>query len=812
MNYRKYSHVILVTLFISSFGFTISLAQTKTDSLRNLLPESSKAEKAKILNDIATEYDNQLSSMDDGEAREQTLLELDGTSTLALESAKKLNDNLQLAKAYRVRAKYYYHTGNYEEMLKHQSQSLEYYKNAGDISLYLEVLGSIGDLQSTIDPDFAIETYSNVFNVDQQNITSDDQIDSYFKIIFALGINYYFQGSYNHSLETFTALYEKSMYHNDSLWISKSLNALGIAAYTGGDYNKALEYYMESLKLRELLGDKEQIASAMVNIGNVHKDIRSYSTAKEYYNKALEIFNTLDDKKNMANCYNNIGIIHELSENLDEAEAFYTEALKIREQLKDSMALITSYINLGSLLKKNKEFKRASTSYRKALSLAQRKGDRKHVALISNNIGDVLYEQKQYQSALPFFFRSLDIAKEIGLKEIVSLNYRSLSNAYDSLGNKSEALQYFRLFFEVREELINEGNQKAIAEMQTKYDTEKKEQQIVLMNKDMELRDAVIKRDRYVKISMGVGIGFVLIFLVFVYIQLQEKKKKNVLLASQKQEIECQRDLLAKQKQEITDSIRYAHRIQRAILPPEQLPEDIMPEHFVLFKPRDIVSGDFYWIASQNNKTYIVAADCTGHGVPGAFMSMLGVAFLNEIVLYHKNTESDVILQELRKLVKTTLAQSRNSEETKDGMDISFCIINWVQNTIQYSGAYNPLYYFRNGEFNEIKADKMPIGAYMKDHLPFTKHEFKIEPGDTFYIFSDGFVDQFGGNDGRKFMTKNFKRLLGSIQSKPMSEQMEVLDETLLEWRGEHEQIDDICVIGFRFNEEHLQNHSNLLS
>ncbi|HPQ34808.1 MAG TPA: SpoIIE family protein phosphatase, partial [Tenuifilaceae bacterium] len=318
--------------------------------------------------------------------------------------------------------------------------------------------------------------------------------------------------------------------------------------------------------------------------------------------------------------------------------------------------------------------------------------------------------------------------------------------------------------------------------------------------------------DRYVKISMGVGIGFVLIFLVFVYIQLQEKKKKNVLLASQKQEIECQRDLLAKQKQEITDSIRYAHRIQRAILPPEQLPEDIMPEHFVLFKPRDIVSGDFYWIASQNNKTYIVAADCTGHGVPGAFMSMLGVAFLNEIVLYHKNTESDVILQELRKLVKTTLAQSRNSEETKDGMDISFCIINWVQNTIQYSGAYNPLYYFRNGEFNEIKADKMPIGAYMKDHLPFTKHEFKIEPGDTFYIFSDGFVDQFGGNDGRKFMTKNFKRLLGSIQSKPMSEQMEVLDETLLEWRGEHEQIDDICVIGFRFNEEHLQNHSNLLS
>jgi len=794
---------VLALTVIFSFELT---AQSKLDSLKNLLPSSSNVERVRLLNDIAFEIDSLLSFNEDETLREQILLEFDGASTLALESAKKLNDNLELAKAYRVRAKYLYHKGIYEEMLKHQSQSLEHYKNAGNINLYFEVLGSIGDLQSTIDPDWAIETYSKIFSIDQQNLTSSEQIDSYYRIIFALGINYYFQGSYSQSLETFTALYEKSMFHNDTLWISKSLNALGIAAYTGGDYNKALEYYMESLKLRELLGDKEQIASAMVNIGNVHKDIRSYDTAKEYYNKALEIFSILDDKKNMAICYNNIGIIHEHSQNLDEAEAYYTEAMKIREQLKDSMALITSYINLGSLLKKNKNHIRASASYRKALSLAQRKGDKKHVALISNNIGDVFYEQKQYEEALPYFFRSLDIAKEIGLKEIVSLNYRSLSNAYDSLGNKSEALRYFRLFFEVREELINEGNQKAIAEMQTKYDTEKKEQQIVLMNKDMELRDAVIKRDRYVKISMGVGIGFVLIFLVFVYIQLQEKKKKNVLLAKQKQEIECQRDLLSKQKQEITDSIRYAHRIQRAILPPEHLPEEIMPEHFVLFKPRDIVSGDFYWIASQNNKTYIVAADCTGHGVPGAFMSMLGVAFLNEIVLYHKNTESDVILNELRKLVKTTLAQSKNTEGTKDGMDISFCIINWIQNTIQYSGAYNPLYYFRNGEFNEIKADKMPIGAYMKDHMPFTKHEFSFEAGDTFYIFSDGFVDQFGGDDGRKFMTKNFKRLLESIQSKPMAEQMEVLDNTLLEWRGEHEQIDDICVIGFRFNEHNISS------
>jgi serine phosphatase RsbU (regulator of sigma subunit) len=225
---------------------------------------------------------------------------------------------------------------------------------------------------------------------------------------------------------------------------------------------------------------------------------------------------------------------------------------------------------------------------------------------------------------------------------------------------------------------------------------------------------------------------------------------------------------------------------------------DIMPEHFVLFRPRDIVSGDYYWIAKHGGKTFIVAADCTGHGVPGAFMSMLGVAFLNEIVLFQNNLEPDIILNELRRLVKTTLGQTGKADEAKDGMDISLCAINWETQTIQWAGAYNPLFYFRDGEFNEIKADKMPIGIYIKDTLSFTKHEFQFQKGDTFYIFSDGYVDQFGGEDGRKFMTKSFKALLAEIQPQPLSEQIQVLEKAHLDWRGHHEQVDDICVIGFR--------------
>jgi serine phosphatase RsbU (regulator of sigma subunit) len=777
-----------------------AVSQHRVDSLRNALSKASEVNKLKLLNDIAEEYDVLISNSNDENVNAQYLEMLNISTNEALKAAENHSDNIQIARAHKYRGHFFYHSQNYEEMFQWHAKALELYKASNDMDAYTKQIYSIGIIHSGIDPSMGAETLQQIYGVDVHKVDAS----FYYQSLFELGINYFLLGSYNRSLEIFTDIYNANVEIGDTTMISASLSALGVTAFTSGDYNKALEYNMEVLKIREKQNEKEAIAIAMLNIGNVHKAIKSWETAKVYYLNALKIFEELNQKKNMATCFNNIGIIYEEQKQFDEAEAYYTESLKLSEELRDSLNIMSNYINLGSIQKNTNKLQSALSSYRKALRIAERRGDKQKIALISNNIGDVYFVEDRFEESLPFFFSSLQIAKELGIKDIIALNYKSLSFSYEQLGNTSEALKYFKQFFDVRDELINEGNQKAIAEMQTKYDTEKKEQQITLMNKDMELQDAKIKRDMYVKISMGVGITFVFIFLVFVYIQLQDKKKKNILLAKQKEEIECQRDLLAKQKQEITDSIHYARRIQKAILPPEHLSAEIMPEHFILFKPRDIVSGDFYWIASQSNKTFVVAADCTGHGVPGAFMSMLGVAFLNEIVMYHKRTDSDVILNELRKLVKTTLGQSGQKEEAKDGMDISLCVINWVQKTIQYSGAYNPLFYFRNGEFFEIKADKMPIGVYIKDHEPFTKHEMKIEPGDTFYIFSDGYVDQFGGEDGRKFMTKNFKLLLADIQDKSMEEQHTILEDTTLKWRGHHEQVDDVSIVGFRFSSESL--------
>lgn len=265
----------------------------------------------------------------------------------------------------------------------------------------------------------------------------------------------------------------------------------------------------------------------------------------------------------------------------------------------------------------------------------------------------------------------------------------------------------------------------------------------------------------------------------------------------QKEEIEYQKDKIQAAHQDIRDSITYAKRIQKAVLPPPTFLSEVFPEHFVLFKPKEIVSGDFYYAEMVGDYVVVVAADCTGHGVPGAFMSMLGTAFLNEIVHKKSKLTAAAILEELRKKVKTSLHQTGKMKEARDGMDIALCLVNTKTRLMHFSGAYNPLYLIRNGELKYIKSDRQPIAIYIKER-DFTNHTIELQKDDVFYIFSDGYADQMGGPDDKKFMAKRFMRLLNEIHKKPLEEQKEILDKTIEDWRGDKEQIDDILVMGVR--------------
>ncbi|HAM99550.1 MAG TPA: hypothetical protein DCQ26_13155 [Marinilabiliales bacterium] len=301
--------------------------------------------------------------------------------------------------------------------------------------------------------------------------------------------------------------------------------------------------------------------------------------------------------------------------------------------------------------------------------------------------------------------------------------------------------------------------------------------------------------------------GILIILAIWLIVKLYTRKLKlekirlEGIVRERTAEIREQRDQIADQKKSIEDSILYASRIQRAILPSKEMADSILPEYFILFRPRDIVSGDYYWMNKIGNKTIVVAADCTGHGVPGAFMSMLGVSFLNEIVLKENVLEAHIILNHLRERVKKTLKQEGKEGENKDGMDVALIVIDDEAKKLFFAGAYNPAYILRGEELIEIKADRMPIGIYIKEKESFTLNEFDYLPGDSFYIFSDGYEDQFGGPGKQKFRAKQMRELLLTIQDKSMAEQKEILNKTIEDWMGDdQEQIDDMVVVGVRLS------------
>ncbi|MEN8228109.1 MAG: SpoIIE family protein phosphatase [Bacteroidota bacterium] len=284
--------------------------------------------------------------------------------------------------------------------------------------------------------------------------------------------------------------------------------------------------------------------------------------------------------------------------------------------------------------------------------------------------------------------------------------------------------------------------------------------------------------------------------------QKEEIQYQNEALNQRNEEIEAQRDLAHIQNEEITDSINYARRIQSAMLTPETYISELLNENFILYKPRDIVSGDFYWIKQVNQYVVIVAADCTGHGIPGAFLSILGISYLNEIVLRREITQANLVLNELRKQIKNSLRQYGGRDESKEGIDMALCALDLKNNMMQYSGANNPLYLIRGVDKEtkliEFKADRMPLGYYYGKDISFTNHDIKLEPGDTFYLFSDGFINQKGGKENKKYMSRQFRNLLLGIQDQPMHDQKLILDHTFSDWMGNNSQLDDILVVGVR--------------
>jgi CheY-like chemotaxis protein len=527
----------------------------------------------------------------------------------------------------------------------------------------------------------------------------------------------------------------------------------------------------------------------------------------------------------------------------EKAIETFQQTISYNEKIGNKNGIKTIHYNIGLIYTDMQKYATALAEFNKGIELAREMKQKQGILNGLLNKASALESMEKHQEAIDATLEALEMAKELKNMKLIRSCYGTLSQNYKAIGNSEKSMEYFEQYSTLDKHIKNEQVSQIKTESQQQVEqikTEKEEKEKALakteqelkvksdslvetkeltekQKMEIELQEAQIKNDRMIKYGLIGIIVLTLIFLVIFFIQIRQKKKKNKLLQEQnhqineqKQEIEKQRDIATKQKKNITDSIEYASRIQNALLPPDYLIDKIIPEHFIFFKPRDIVSGDFYWMTPKDNKLILVAADCTGHGVPGAFMSMLGTAFLNEIV--NKITENkhiyslqaNEILNQLRNYIIESLHQNKDNSDSKDGIDMALVIIDFDTQKIQFAGAHNPLYIIRKGELLETKGDRMPVAIHKKADQPFTNHEVEFKDQDTIYLFSDGFPDQIGGDKGRKYMSRHFKSLLMDIHTKPMAEQKSILENKFDEWRNGYEQMDDILIIGAKLQTKEL--------
>lgn len=596
----------------------------------------------------------------------------------------------------------------------------------------------------------SLEEYTKADSIIQQMLTESTKLN-YQK---GLGLSYRNLGLIN----VYTGKYKEGVaYHlkaleiwektkNKKLWCVSNSD-LGIAFYYQGNYKKAAYYWENSLETNPNKASSDYISNC-TNLGQAYVALGNYEKATICLKKALAYYATNKKSVNYTNALMGIANIEFKRKNYNEALIYYSEIITIREEGNTrNNDLATAYLNLS---------------------------------LTYGNLG-------KHKEAIEYGLKGHQKALESEDNYVLLHVYENLSAVYAKAGNYEKAYDFSQLFTNLKDSLSGLESQKQINELDKKYQTEKKEKENQLLNKQLEIQQIQGKQQQFFLIISAVILVLIAFLSIILYRQNKQKQRVNL-------KLEIKNKIIEEQHKDIIDSINYAKRIQQAILKEEEHVSVHLPPHFILFKPKDIVSGDFYWALEKAEYLYVTAADCTGHGVPGAFLTMLGISYLNEINACEEILTPAEILYQLRdKIVKELSRQGT----TKDGMDISLMRLNLKTNEIMWAGAFNPLWYIEKGILKEIKANKQPIG-YVEEPKPFTNHTLHLSTNDTIYLFTDGFADQFGGEKGKKYKYKQLEENLLANSNKSLEEQKQLLTTSFNNWKGNLEQVDDVTIIGIK--------------
>lgn len=602
-------------------------------------------------------------------------------------------------------------------------------------------------------------------------------------------------------------------------------NQLGYNLYVTGAYDQAIAVLLDNLKMCSTSPLQKYRTRTYTSLGFVYRAMRQFDLATDYFRKSHASSIKWNDLSYTHTALNEIGNIHTLQGNYDSAVDYQKRSIEIKKQLGDSLSLMYSYNDIAITFYYLEEYNTAIDYYIKSSAIARATGDSSVVIANLINMSSLYKTLNNIVKARQCIDQAEELASRLKSYPELREIYNSKSALLALEGDFEQAYLYHIAFFNIHDSLWGENVSKQINELQAKYESEKKEKEIELLSKDkiireieLEQQNEKLKKQQIIIASFILGFFVILVFTILIIRQnktirkanrkllehQQEIMEKNEELKQQTEEIHTINDQLhfaynqiSEKNDEILDSIHYASSIQRALIPDITELGNFFSESFILYRPRDIVSGDFFWYRNTAIGSLVALADCTGHGVPGALMSMLGLTFLNEAVDNKNLSSPELILNFLRQKIISSLHQQGITGEQHDGMDISLISVSNDKKKLDFSGANNPLYILRNGSVIEYKADKMPV-CYYERMADFSLTSIELHENDILYLFTDGYMDQFGGNKGKKLMVKPFRDLLASTSSNGLAIQKEKLEQHLAEWKKDYDQVDDITILGLK--------------
>ncbi len=652
------------------------------------------------------------------------------------------------------------------------------------------------------------------------------------------GLRDYLVGYYAGSLVNYGYLcMQKGMtpkayeYYYKALAIYKELNDkpgtaaiyinLGYLFRQEGDITKAIDFYHNALKVQIETHDLSGAATSYNNIGFVFDNQGETAKALEYYTKALDIYLKMKDKDGIAISYSNIGYLFKSygdplckgtsadCQVLSNKKAidYIKRSATIRKERNDKFGLASSLNLLGGIYdyygdpdcppgtdcgKASSE--KALAYYKEALELRMEVNSAKGIAQSYSSLAEYMLRHGDLNAALDYGLKCMAVSKDLGSPEIIRDAASVLNRVYEKQNQFQKSLQMYRLYVQMKDSIDNEETKNTILKKGFQIEYEKKATaDSVRISEEKKVTTAQLKQERTQRFALYGGLVLVALFGIVMYNRFKITQKQNHLIQEQKAELQNQKELVEAHQKETLDSIHYARRIQTALLANADMIAQSIPGNFILFQPKDIVSGDFYWATMHNNVFYLAVCDSTGHGVPGAFMSLLNMGFLSEAIKEKNIEKPNDIFNYVRERLITTIGD----EGQKDGMDGILIAVDKSKHRIEYCAANNEPILIRDGEIIELPKDKMPVGKGERKES-FTLHTLDLKAGDSLYLYTDGYADQFGGPKGKKFKYRKLNDILLGFNDKPLPDQRTILETEFKDWKGPHEQVDDVLVVGIR--------------